>query len=55
MNLYTEILFNFKENEDFRQRFDPITKQICPALNQIPRVANFNFSVAGKSTLNELY
>lgn len=39
----------------FRQGFDPITKQICPALNQIPGVANFYFSAAGKNTLNELY
>ena len=37
-----------KENENCRQCFDPITKQICPALNQIPRVASFYFSAAGK-------
>lgn len=55
MNLYTEILLNFKRNEDFRQSFDPRTKQVCSALNQIPRVANFYFSTAGKNDLNELY
>lgn len=42
MNPDTETLFNFKrKNAGFRQSFDPKTKQVCPTLNQIAKVANF--------------
>ena len=40
--MYRDFFSILKENH-FRQNFEPITEQICPAVNQIPRLANSYF------------
>ena len=40
---YVQRFFSILKENHFRQNFEPITEQICPAVNQIPRLANSYF------------